>query len=121
MSAGNNFPDSIYPGEKCAKSVGLKNYEVIQYCANSTEGSKSLQKNGELTNLLKPGLTNVPTITFKQQFDSSAQSMALTDFFRATCNTILPTPVECRGKSDATQNMAAVVLTFISFMLARMF
>lgn len=65
MSMGKTFPDSIYPGERCAKQVGLMNWNVIAQCANSTEGSIALKTNGELTNMLTPALTSVPTITFK--------------------------------------------------------
>lgn len=65
MKAGNNFPDSIYPGQKCARSIQLNNWDNIEQCANSTEGSKLLQANGELTAALNPPLTSVPTITFR--------------------------------------------------------
>lgn len=65
MKVGNNFADSIYPGKKCARENQLKNWELIEQCANNTEGTKLLQKNGELTNTLNPSLTSVPTITFK--------------------------------------------------------
>lgn len=62
---GNNFPDSIYPGKKCARETGLNNWEIIEQCANNTEGSKLLEKNGELTSSLNPSLTSVPTVTFR--------------------------------------------------------
>lgn len=65
MLGSNNFPDSIYPGKKCAMQADLKNWEVIENCANSTEGSKLLQDNGQLTESLNPRLTNVPTVTFR--------------------------------------------------------
>lgn len=60
-----NFPDQLFPGKQCAQQVGLENWEVIEACANQTEGSKLLQKNGEYTQGLNPPLTSVPTITFR--------------------------------------------------------
>lgn len=65
MRAGNNFADSVYPSKKCARELELHNYESIESCSNNTEGSQLLQKYGELTSSLKPALTSVPTITFR--------------------------------------------------------
>lgn len=65
MKIGNNFPDSLYPGKRCARDINLNSWDNIEQCANSTEGSKLLQGNGELTAALNPPLTSVPTITFR--------------------------------------------------------
>lgn len=65
MQLVKNFPDQIFPGKRCAQQFKLENWEVIEACANQTEGSKLLQKNGELTQVLNPQLTSVPTITFR--------------------------------------------------------
>lgn len=56
--------DAPFPGEKCARDLQLPNWNVIQECANSTEGSKLLQDYGVQTQELIPTLTSVPTITF---------------------------------------------------------
>lgn len=56
--------DAPFPGEKCARDLQLPNWNVIQECANSTEGSKLLQDYGVQTQQLIPTLTSVPTITF---------------------------------------------------------
>lgn len=66
MKTGNNFADSLYPGKKCSNEINLKNWDIIEQCANNTDGSKLLQKFGELTKTLNPPLTSVPTITFRQ-------------------------------------------------------
>lgn len=65
MQLAKNFPDQIYPGKRCALEVHLENWDIIESCANQTEGSKLLQKNGELTFGLNPSLTSVPTVTFR--------------------------------------------------------
>lgn len=64
MQIGNNFPDSVYPGKQCAEEVQIHNWDVIRECANSTDGSKLLQKNGELTDKFQSPLKGVPTIVF---------------------------------------------------------
>lgn len=65
MQLTKNFPDQIFPGKRCARQLKLENWEGIEACANSTEGNKLLQKNGELTHSLNPQLISVPTITFR--------------------------------------------------------
>lgn len=69
MQKRNNFADSVYPGKRCAEEIKLNNYNNIENCANSTEGSQLLQKKGELTFDLKPALGSVPTIVFKHVSD----------------------------------------------------
>lgn len=64
MHSWITFKDAVFPGQKCAKDLQLPNWQVIEECANSTEGSKLLQSHGETTNQLNPPLTEVPTITF---------------------------------------------------------
>lgn len=64
MQTANSFKDTIFPGAKCARELQLPNWNVIEECANSTEGSKLLQSNGERTHSLNPELSFVPTITF---------------------------------------------------------
>jgi len=95
MQIAKNFPDQIYPGKRCAQEVQLKNWEIIEACANQTEGSKLLQVNGDLTTALKPALTSVPTITFRHQQDET-QALALVNFRSAVCKKMLsPLPMEC--------------------------
>ncbi len=65
MEFTKNFADQLFPGKLCAQKYHLENWEIIEACANNTDGSKLLQKNGELTHTLNPPLTSVPTITFR--------------------------------------------------------
>uniref|UniRef100_A0A6B2E7Z0 Putative gamma-interferon inducible lysosomal thiol reductase n=1 Tax=Phlebotomus kandelakii TaxID=1109342 RepID=A0A6B2E7Z0_9DIPT len=122
MKVGNNFPDSIYPGEKCARQVGVPNWENIERCANTTEGSKILQRYGDLTNMLQQGLKNVPTVTFRQQFDPDTQRMALMNFGSALCKKIsTPTPVECSALAGAAEKSSAILITVGAVLLSRFF
>ncbi|XP_059621073.1 GILT-like protein 1 [Phlebotomus argentipes] len=123
MKMGNNFPDSIYPGEKCARQVGVPNWDNIERCANSTEGSKSLQRFGELTGMLQPQLTSVPTVTFRQKYDHDTQMMALSNFGLALCKKISsPTPIECSNiPGAAAEKSSAVLITVAALLFARLF
>lgn len=64
MQTSNSFKDALFPGARCARELQLPNWNIIEECANSTEGSKLLQDYGEKTQLLNPALSFVPTITF---------------------------------------------------------
>lgn len=66
MKAGKNFPDNVYPGQRCATENHINNWENIKNCANSTDGSILLRKAGETTQRLKEPLTSVPTILFNE-------------------------------------------------------
>lgn len=63
MQTSLNFKDSIFPGAKCARDLQLPNWLIIEECANSTQGSKLLQKYGEMTSILTKPI-DVPVITF---------------------------------------------------------
>ncbi|XP_055587220.1 GILT-like protein 1 [Uranotaenia lowii] len=92
------FKDGVFPGKACADAFEIHNYETIETCANSTEGSSLLRNYGDETEkLLKGGLKNVPTIAFKQTFDSDNQNLAIQNFRAALCKNLNPSPVECRN------------------------
>jgi len=119
MQLAKNFPDQIYPGKRCAQEVHLENWEIIESCANQTEGSKLLQKNGELTSTLNPTLTSVPTITFRYQQDE-AQQLALVNFRSALCKKMQnPLPIECTNlpNSASVETIASYLIGF-SFLTA---
>lgn len=63
MQTALNFKDSIFPGSKCARDLQLPNWHIIEECANTTQGSKLLQKYGEMTSILTKPI-DVPVITF---------------------------------------------------------
>jgi len=102
MQLSKNFADQIYPGRRCTKELEIKNWDIIEACANSTEGSKLLQANGELTDTLKPALKSVPTITFRHQQDDT-QALALVNFRSALCKKMqTPLPIECTNSNSAS-------------------
>ncbi|KAJ6640234.1 GILT-like protein 1 [Pseudolycoriella hygida] len=107
MQLTRNFPDQLFPGKRCAEQFKLENWQVIEACANQTEGSKLLEKNGELTDTLKPSLTSVPTITFRHQQDES-QALALVNFRSAVCKKMQsPLPVECTSLPNSAPVQSA--------------
>lgn len=122
MKIGNNFADSIYPGKKCSREINpnqVINWDNIEQCANSTEGSKLLQKNGELTAGLNPALTSVPTVTFRHQYESETQALAMSNFAIALCKKLsAPLPQECSSHSGASINVvtSSIVLTLFAFL-----
>jgi hypothetical protein len=122
MKVGNNFPDSLYPGQKCATETHVNNWNVIDSCANSTDGSKYLQINGEETSRLNPPLTNVPTVTYGHQFDEKFQNDAVKDFHTAVCKRLVPTPKECASaNTSAYTTPVAFCIVFITFVVSRLF
>lgn len=122
MKIGKNFPDDMYPGEKCAAENRLENWQVIAQCANSTEGSQLLKKNGELTNALQMPLASVPTVTFNYQYDPDIQAAALTNFRSVVCKQIkFPQPKLCAKGNGANGIVYTPMALLAAFILSRMF
>lgn len=67
MTIGNfqNQQFAIF-ARNCAEQVGVKKFDSIENCANSTEGSKLLEDMGEKTNKLENPLKSVPTVTIRE-------------------------------------------------------
>uniref|UniRef100_U5ENG0 Putative gamma-interferon inducible lysosomal thiol reductase-like protein n=1 Tax=Corethrella appendiculata TaxID=1370023 RepID=U5ENG0_9DIPT len=118
------FKDAAFPGKRCAQEVGVKNWDVIEQCANSTEGSKLLQKNGDLTIALQnSALTNVPTIAFKQTFEADVQRDGINDLRKQLCKKLSPSPDLCRNQpGNGAQSLSAITLfTLVSVIIAKLF
>lgn len=121
MKAGKNFPDNIYPGERCARETRVNNWETIHQCANSTDGSILLKKNGELTNAFQMPLKSVPSITFNHQMDTETQATALSNFRAAACKFItFPKPQICAMNGAESAAIAPLVLA-IAYVISRIF
>ncbi|XP_060647231.1 GILT-like protein 1 [Drosophila sulfurigaster albostrigata] len=102
MKAGKNFPDNVYPGQRCA-SESQVNWENIKVCANSTEGSALLRQAGDVTLKLKEPLTSVPTILFNEQFDSKVNKNAQVNFVGTLCRYVgAPQPRICADHNAAS-------------------
>ncbi|KAH8293038.1 hypothetical protein KR054_009465 [Drosophila jambulina] len=104
MKAGKNFPDNVYPGQRCAQENHINNWENIKTCANTTEGSILLRKAGETTQRLKEPLTSVPTILFNEQFEKSVNDRAQVNFVGTLCKYVsAPQPRICAAHNGAAK------------------
>lgn len=133
MSPKGAFPDQTYTqlARDCATAVQYKNFEgSVLLCANSTEGSKYLQEMGELTKnfardkLGSDMLKNVPTITIRESFDPSIQTMSLTSFSSTVCKNLpKPMPAVCKAFSSASAVSSSFIVAFSALFAAvyRMF
>ncbi|TDG44794.1 hypothetical protein AWZ03_008768 [Drosophila navojoa] len=102
MRAGKNFPDNVYPGQRCATENHVNNWENIKTCANTTDGSILLRKAGETTQRLKEPLTSVPTILFNEQFDKKVNERAQVNFAGTLCKYVsAPQPRICAQHNGA--------------------
>lgn len=115
MRTWMTFKDNVYPGKKCSIENQLPNWNVIEECANNTEGSKLLQGYGERTEQLNPKLSVVPTITFHHQTDDDLNDLALKDLRTAACRAMRePKPHECSLlPGGATSNIASIGIVSI--------
>lgn len=66
MTIGNSQTPWKDFARNCADHVGVKKYDSIETCADSTEGSKLLEEMGEKTNKLENPLRSVPTVTIRE-------------------------------------------------------
>ncbi|KAH8358711.1 hypothetical protein KR093_001878 [Drosophila rubida] len=144
MKAGKNFPDNVYPGQRCA-SESQVNWENIKVCANTTEGSALLRQAGDLTAKLKEPLTSVPTILFNevsaarklvappdsisrsrshpaQQFDSKVNQNAQNNFVGTLCRYVgAPQPRICADHNAASglARVSGLFATLLGLWLVR--
>lgn len=122
MKAGKNFDDNVYPGARCARENHISAWENIQQCANSTEGSILLKKQGETTMQFQNPLTSVPTVVFKQQYDAKENDQAMSSFLNVVCKYIpQPQPKVCAALNSAVANTVAPLLALLAYLLVRFF
>lgn len=81
-----NGRDPVFPIERCASEVDYKNWENLRDCANSTTGSKLLQRFGEETAQFQSPLVSVPTVVYKHQFDADLQKRSVDNFRDTLCS-----------------------------------
>ncbi|XP_058811804.1 GILT-like protein 1 [Topomyia yanbarensis] len=116
------FQAGEFPGKVCADMHEIHNWDTIEQCANTTEGSSLLKNYGDETAKLQQPLKSVPTVAFRQTFDADNQKLAVENFRAALCKNLKPSPVECRnipGSAPAVASFALV--TLLSVILTRMF
>lgn len=116
------FKSGEFPGKACADQLEI-NWESIEQCANSTQGSNLLRNYGDETNKLQKPLASVPTVAFRQTLDPDVQKLAVDNFRAALCKNLSPAPMECRvgpgGGAAAVASMG--LLTIVSLALTRLF
>ncbi|XP_031617056.1 GILT-like protein 1 [Contarinia nasturtii] len=122
MQTWITFKDNVYPGARCAKELQLANWNVIEECANSTEGSKLLQDYGVRTQQLNPPLDSVPTIVFNHQTDKDLHELGLRDLQSAACRAMRePKPHECSllpggaATNVATFSLISICAAIVAF------
>lgn len=76
------------PIDDCATQSNVINRAEIENCANHTDGSDLLSKLGHMTEALKPKLSFVPTVTFKNAYNKADNDMSQSNFRMALCNYI---------------------------------
>jgi hypothetical protein len=103
--------------KSCAEQTGVDRWEVIQECANSTDGSKLLQRFGDATNALQKPLQSVPTVAIKQTYDSTFQSKAVNNLREALCSRLTPAPELCL-RNGVSATVPAVFITFAAVLLS---
>lgn len=117
----NVFADQAYGpfARRCATAVGVKTFDSIEACANSTDGSKYLEQMGEMTHKLMDPLKSVPTITVRETFDQAIQNQALTDFSSTVCQNLpKPQPAVCRAYSSATALTTSIATGILALVAA---
>lgn len=113
--------DAAFPIEKCANAVQYKNWENIQDCANSTIGSKLLQRFGDQTHDFQAPLASVPTVVFKDQYTPELQKRAVDNFRMTLCEQLHKDNVhakECSEHGAAAMTKVSVVSLVLATLLA---
>lgn len=115
------FKSGEFPGKACADQFEI-NWETIEQCSNSTQGSNLLRNYGDETLKLQNPLASVPTVAFRQTYDSDVQKLAVDNFRAALCKNLSPAPMECRvGPGGGAAAIASVgLLTVVSLALTRL-
>lgn len=116
-----NGRDQIYPIERCGEEVDYKNWSYLRDCANSTDGAKLLQRFGDETLKFQNPLSSVPTVVFKDQYDSNLQKRSLDNFRDTLCSVLHKDNIhakECMGQ-NAASNLS--IMSFITAVVSAAF
>ncbi|CAD6993531.1 GILT-like protein 1 [Ceratitis capitata] len=122
MKAGKNFDDNVYPGVRCARESSISNWENIQQCANSTEGSHLLKKQGEITQKFQNPISKVPTVVFNNHYDAEEDNIAIANFVEISCKYISkPQPEACDAFNSAVATTITPISALLAYLLVRCF
>lgn len=117
----NSRKDAVFPIERCANAIQYKNWENIEQCANSTVGSKLLQKFGDQTHDFQNPLTSVPTVVFKDQYTPELQKRSIDDFRSTLCEQLHKDNIhakECVAHGDAMRTKVSLVSVILATVFA---
>lgn len=114
--------DAAFPIEKCANGINYKMWENIQDCANSTVGSKLLQRFGDQTHDFQNPLTSVPTVVFKDQYTPELQKRAIENFRGTLCEQLHKNQIHAKECSEhgaaTTMKVSSVSIALATTILA---
>ncbi|ETN62496.1 hypothetical protein AND_005813 [Anopheles darlingi] len=124
LMARAQLKDGQFPTKICADEVKIEQWQTIQECANSTEGSTLLKQHGDATYKLQKPLASVPTIAFKQTYDGELQKLSLNSFRQALCKNLSPQPIQCLdspGSASAISSSIGAIVSVVAVLAALMF
>ncbi|XP_052869396.1 GILT-like protein 1 [Anopheles cruzii] len=123
LMARAQLKDGEFPTKICADVVKIEQWQTIEECAKSTEGSQLLKQHGETTNKLQNPLTSVPTVAFKQTYDGELQKLSMSSFRHALCKNLNPQPVQCFDLPGSASAMSSFgfFITVVAAIASRMF
>lgn len=98
------------PIDDCATQSNVNNRAEIENCANHTDGSDLLAQLGDLTKVLSPKLSFVPTVTFKKTYKKADNDMSQVNFQNVLCSYI----TDKKAAECQTSGSNVVVNSFIT-------
>ncbi|KAJ8916675.1 hypothetical protein NQ315_000320 [Exocentrus adspersus] len=111
---------ATFPTMECAQLNNVNNLNLIENCANHTDGSNYLSILGKLTDTLQNPLKGVPTIVFNNQLKEEDNTLAQTNFVKALCQYIDGVkPEECTKNASTGLAVTSTALLVVALALTR--
>ncbi|GAB6022281.1 Lysosomal thiol [Chamberlinius hualienensis] len=95
ISCAMSQSDPPAASQQCAVQYGL-DWNTINACATSEEGTQLLHDNGVTTNSANPPVTWVPWIVINDVYSEANEVLATTNFIKLVCDSYTgPLPPQC--------------------------